>query len=86
MQNWSIRRILGSSKPLLGGINVAAHSMGAKRTEEDIAMNVSSVGYGFDELFDNMTALNSGLKYRGGRKTEKILSQLNSQVTNLLMW
>ena len=61
----------GVQKSLIGGINVAALSMGAKRTEEDIAMNVSSVGYGFDELFDNMTALNSGLKYRGGRKTEK---------------
>lgn len=62
---WSI------DQELLGGINVAATSMGSNRTVEDLAFNVNAVGSNFDQLFDGFTAVGLGMQYRGGRKTEQ---------------
>ncbi len=63
-QYWSI------DEQLLGGINVAATAMGAQRTAEDRVINTSANGFGFDELFDGITAEGVGLQYRGGRKAD----------------
>lgn len=56
---------------LLGGINVAATSMGGQRTKEDLAFNVNAVGTDFNKLFDGFTAQGLGMQYRGGRKPQQ---------------
>ena len=57
-------------KELLGGLNVASFAMNASRTAEDIKLNNSAVGRGFDKLFDGLSMSGDGFRYRGGRKTE----------------
>lgn len=64
-QYWSV------AEELLGGLNVAATVMGAKRTAADIKFNTSANGHGFDDLFDGIAAKDLGLEYRGGRKADE---------------